>query len=281
MKNGKADTQPTAEEIRLANLPPEELQMREAAAIVASVVGLVSAKVAPGVKLTDLELEAAKLIKQFGAEPYNLGYKPVWARTPYPAILCTSVNDCIAHGIPTEYELKEGDTVCIDLGIKFNGACGDCAITVPVGEIDEERERLLEKAKKALYVGINKVKAGVLVTEIAKAIEQYANSVGYVTNRVFTGHEIGKEMHGTGLLIPSFYVRNDKDYLMTFGGRTLKAGQVICLEPMLTEKDKVGKLAADGWGVNTKDGKPSAMFEHMILVTENGYEILTDHFIKD
>lgn len=279
MINGKSTKQPSTEEVRLATMPEHELKMREAAAVVSSIVGQVAAEVRPGVKLTDLEIYAGELCKKLDAKPYNLNYKPAWARTPYPAILCVSVNDTIAHGIPNEYAIKEGDTVNIDTGIVFNGVCGDCAITVGVGELHKNHERLLKAAKGALYAGIREVRAGVSVTHIAQTIDDYAKELGFVTNQTLSGHGIGVEMHEEPT-IPFFYDRTPR-YLQFFGGRTLKAGQVICLEPMLTKgKDRRGKLLDDGWTLITENGKRSAMFEHMILVKEDGYEILTDHFTK-
>lgn len=269
----------TREETRIKKIPEFEGKMRDAAAIVSSVVGLVAGKVKPGVSLIDLELEAEKLIKQFKAEPYNLGYKPTWAKYPYPAILCTSVNEVVAHGIPTPYKLQEGDTVNIDLGIKFNGVCGDCAMTVPVGEISSKHERLLRFANRACYIGIQKIKAGVSVMDIAREVDSYVSQMGFVTNQVFSGHDIGLEMHGTGLVIPFFY-NSDPKYLQHFAGISLKAGQIVCIEPMITFNDRGGFLLDNGWSLVTRDKQHSAMFEHMVLVKEDGYEVLTDHFIK-
>ena len=268
---------PTKEEIRLSNLPEGELKMREAAAVASSIITLVAEQAKPGVTLNHLEMVGAKLFKQMKARPYNYKYKPNWASTPYPAVMCLSVNNTIAHGIPSEYPLQEGDVLNIDTGVKFNGVCGDCAMTIPIGKISTEDERLLEKARKACYIGIQQVKAGARVVEISKAIHSYAKAVGYVTNTIFSGHDIAEEMHGTGLVIPNFY-STDKKYLMHFGGKTLKAGQVICIEPMLTKKDPQGRPVGDGWGLVTRDGSNSAMFEHMVLVKDDGYEVLTDHF---
>jgi methionyl aminopeptidase len=192
--------------------------------------------------------------------------------------MCLSVNNTIAHGIPNEYVLQEGDILNVDTGVKLNGVCGDCAMTVPIGKIDNKHERLLRFANRACYVGIQQIKAGVSVIEIARAVETYARQMGYVTNRVFSGHDISEEMHEK-VVIPFFYDLHPK-YLQHFGGMKLEAGQVVCIEPMLTFKDNQGKLLQDGWGLVTKDGKYSAMFEHMALVKDDGFEILTDHFIK-
>ena len=267
------------EELRIKNIPEHEQKLREAALMTSSIIGLVAAKVAPGVTLNELEMEGARLFHQFGATPANYKYKPDWASRPYPAVMCLSVNNTIAHGIPNDYTLQEGDIINIDTGLKFNGVSGDCAMTVPVGKISNKHERLLRFANRACYTGIQQIRDGVTVIEIAKAIDLYAKQMGYVTNQVFSGHDIAEEMHGTGLVIPFFY-DSDPRYLKHFSGKTLHTGQVVCIEPILTFKDRQGKLLQDGWGLVTKDGKYSAMFEHMVLVKEDGYEILTDHFSK-
>jgi methionyl aminopeptidase len=278
-KNGK--TKLTPEEIRLSQMPEFELRMREAASIASTIVGTVAAHVTPGKTLNDLEMVGAKLFSELGATPANYQYKPAWAKVPYPSVMCLSVNEVIAHGIPNDYKLKEGDILNIDTGVDFNGYKGDCAMTVPVGKISKENERLIEKAKKVCYLAIMQVKAGVSVSEIGKAVEDYAKMVGYSINETFSGHDIGEEMHGTGAIIPNFYSR-DSDYLQRFALQKLKAGQVICIEPFLSDsKDRRGQLLGDGWGLVNSDGGNSAMFEHMVLVTEDGYEILTDHFINE
>lgn len=253
-------------------------KMKDAALVVSSVIAQTAAEVKVGITTNELDLFAAALIEKLGAKPYNLNYKPEWAKTPYPAVLCTSVNNEIAHGIPDDYKLKEGDIINLDTGIIFNGVCGDCAITVPVGKIENKHERLLRYANRAVYVGAEAAKPGAYVTDISKAVEAYARQMGYVTNRVFSGHAIGTEMHQTPN-IPFFYDSNPK-YLQAFGTYRLKPGDVICLEPMLTFKAQGGVLQPDGWTVTTQDNAFSAMFEHMILITEDGHEILTDHFIK-
>lgn len=259
---------------------PEHIKkMRTAAKTVSTVITEVSKIVAPRVALNTLDIEAAKIIDKLGATPFNLNYKPEWAKTPYPAVLCTSVNDEIAHGIPNDYQLKEGDIITLDVGIKIDGVCGDCAITLPVGEIDSRNERLLRYSNRAVYMGAQEVRAGAHVVDVAKAIEKYALQMGFTTVVTFSGHGIGETMHESDITIPNF-TDYDVRYVQRFAGQVLKAGDVICIEPMLTYKDRYGKIDADGWTTRTKDGKNCAMFEHMILVKEDGYEILTDHFEK-
>lgn len=259
------------------NIPDFEQKMRDAALVVSSVVAQTAAIVKPGVTTNDLDLFAAKLMDKLGATPCNLNYHPEWAKTPYPAVLCTSVNNEIAHGIPDDYKLKDGDIVTIDTGLKFNGVCGDCAITVPVGTLETKHERLLRFANRAVYAGIQEVKAGAMITNIGKAIDDYAKQMGFVTNQLFSGHGIGEEMHQDPT-IPHFYT-NESNFLAKFS-KPLVAGQVICIEPMLSFKDRGGIQMADGWTVCTRDKQFSAMFEHMILVKNGGFEILTDHFVR-
>lgn len=267
-------------EQEILNMSDFERGMRESAAIASSVVGLLAGAVKPGINLLELEGLARKLIADFKAEPFNLGYHPTWANSAYPAATCLSVNGTIAHGIPENYYLKEGDLINIDLSVKFNGYCGDCGMSVPVGKIDEKDLMLLRIANRACYAGIQQVKDGVCVMQIGKAIDDYVSLMGRVTNKVFSGHNIGVEMHGDGILVPNFYDGRDSRYLQKFAGMILKEGQVICIEPMVTYKDRIGKLMGNGWSLVTTDKKNSAMFEHMILVKKNGFEILTDHFKK-
>lgn len=252
--------------------------MRDVALVVSSVVAQTAAEVKVGVTTNYLDLFAAQLIEKLGAKSYNLNYHPTWAKTPFPAVLCTSVNNEIVHGIPDDYPLKEGDIIGLDLGLTFNGVSGDCAITLPVGNVEPKHERLLRFANRAVYIGAQQVKAGAYITDIGRAIETYCMQNGYKINKVFAGHTIGVEMHEEPN-IPHF-TSNHPEYIKRFSGVKLKAGQVICLEPILSFKDEGGQIDKDGWTVCTRDGKYSAMFEHMILVKEDGYEILTDHFIK-
>lgn len=255
-----------------------EQKMRDAALVVSSIIAQTAAEVKVGVTTNQLDLFAANLIDKMGAKSYNLNYHPAWAKTPYPAVLCTSVNNEIVHGIPDDYALKQGDIIGLDLGIIFNGVVGDCAITLPVGAVEPKHERLLRFANRAVYIGAQQVKAGVLITDIGRAIESYVMQNGYAINKVFSGHAIGAEMHEEPS-IPHF-TSHHPEFIKRFSGVRLEAGQVICLEPILSFKDDGGQVDKDGWTVTTRDGKFSAMFEHMILVKEDGYEILTDHFVK-
>jgi len=249
--------------------------MNKQAEIISSILKELTKAVKPGIMTIELDGIARDLIAKAGAEPVNLGYKPSWARVPFPAALCTSVNNCICHGVPNEYKLRDGDIINLDMGIKYEGLCGDCAITVPVGEVEHKNLRLMHYALKALYTGIEMVKPGVDVIEIGQAIQSLVSGTNYVVNTRFAGHGIGEEMHQKPF-IPHYYV-TDPEWIKMFSWK-LKVGDIICLEPMLTFKDPQGALnETDKWSVLTRDGRYSAMYEHMIEVTKDGYKILTDH----
>lgn len=237
-----------------------------------------ASKVEVGYCICTLNNDAGKWMAEHGVESTDWMYHPSWATKPFDGYICTSVNDVICHGRPVKYLLKEGDILCIDVGIrdKETGLCGDAAITVPVGEVANKDMRLLRYAKRALYVGIESVRAGVKVTEIGDAIQRFAWQRGYRVNKAFSGHAIGKEMHMKPY-IPHFHELDPK-YEAQFDG-VLKEGDIICIEPMLTYgKDDVGQRLADGWTWQTRDHKNSAMFEHMVRVDANGCTVLTDHF---
>lgn len=238
--------------------------------IVSATLKTVSAFVIPGVTTKELDARAEKTVLDLGGVPINKGYKPNFATVPFPGTLCTSVNDEIVHGIPSDRILVEGDIINLDIGVKKDGLCGDAAMMVPVGNISSRDERLLRYAKHIVYEAIKQVKAGVQIKEISSAIEWYAKRMGFITNLRFCGHGIGTEMH-MDPTIPNWD-------LPGFGEEKLVAGQMICIEPMITYKDKWGMLMPDGWTVKTDDGKNSAFFEHQLLVTEEGCNILTDHF---
>ncbi len=241
----------------------------------------------PGKNLLDLESYAATLLTILGAKSANRGYHPSWSKTPYPAILCLSVNDTISHGIPHSYTLKDGDLLTIDCGLSVDNSFADAALTIGIGTISNRDERLLRFAKKALEVGISCVKPGVKVTEPGRAIEKFARQNGFVVNKRLGGHGIGMQMHEEPV-IPMHdigvqeiktivngkpkYTYKDWENLPVF-----EIGKRYCLEPHLSYKDQYGIMKGDGWTIMTKDGKKSAMFEHEIEVTADGCRVLTTH----
>ncbi len=237
-----------------------------------------------GVSLLELEAMAETSISIMGAESYNKGYHPKWAPIPFPSVICLGVNDVIAHPIPTAYVLKDGDLLHIDIGIKINGLCGDAGMTIPIGKVSNKDRHLLKYARRALYSGLDQIKAGVDIADIGRAIEYEVVSHGFVVNRVFRGHGIGKDMHEAPF-IPHYEIE-DKKWNPTLRKYEevpqekiiLEVGQIICLEPMITYKDDVGYIDTDGWTTRTRDHRKSAFFEHMAVVEPEGCTILTKHF---
>jgi methionyl aminopeptidase len=260
--------------MNLRVLNPEKTLLedqRVAAGIVSDVLLELERLTKPDVSLDMLDELAERMIRERGAIPANKGYQPSWSKTPYPATICASIDSEVCHAPPAGRILKDGQIVKYDLGCKYRSGCGDAALTVAIGNISNRKQRAMRYARQALNEGVKKVRAGVSLLEIGTAIQDYATMNGYRIIKEFGGHAIGREMHMEPH-IPHYY-RSENETVL------LKAGQVICLEPMLTPGDgKIG-LATDQWTAFTLDNQPVAMFEEMILVTENGYEILTHHLI--
>lgn len=224
--------------------------------------------VKPGLSSWDLENRAVELIKEGGDSSAFLNYKPYGAKRPYPATICVSVNDEVVHGIPNEEEkiLQEGDVVSIDLGLVHKGLITDAAVTVPVGTIAPELSKLLDVTEKALYAGIKMAKDGKKTGDIGQAISRFAYSNNYGLVEELAGHGVGYSVH-------------EDPYVPNYGeagkGDTLKVGMVIAIEPMFNLGTRNIKLDKDGYTFRTADGKPSAHFEHTVVITKSGAEILT------
>ena len=236
--------------------------------VVSDVLKLLVSNVKPGITTQELNDIGEKRVIELGAIPINKGYHPKWANSPFPAAVCISVNDEIAHGIPSERKLENGDTIILDIGVKKDGICGDAALTVGVGEISNRDDRLLRHAKMTLEEGIRHIRPGVKLKELARLMQTFALQRGYIINYRFCGHFIGKEMHEEPM-IPHVTWPG-------LGEQELKVGDMFCLEPILTYKDKFG-VPVNDWVVKTTDGKKAAMFESQILVTDDGCQVLTTH----
>ena len=255
---------------------PEEIKiLREGGKRLATILYKVKDMVAPGVSTKDLDLYAEKLIRDGGDAPAFLHYQPEGAKRPYPASLCVSVNDEVVHGIPTKGKiLKEGDIVSIDLGLKHNGLYTDMALTVPVGAVSPSLKKLMKTTEQALLVGIEEARDGNRVGDIGYAIENFVrkSSAKYGIVEVLSGHGVGKAVH-------------EDPYIPNFGkkgtGEKLVSGMVIAIEPMLNEVTKNVSQDDDGYTIRTQDGKHSAHFEHTVLITPEGPEILTLHSALD
>ena len=234
--------------------------MRQAGRIVATVLAELKSQVKPGMKTRELDKIAERETEKLGAVPSFKGYHG------YPASVCVSINDEIVHGIPGDRIMNEGDIVSIDFGAIYNDFQGDSAITVAVGTITPEAEKLLEVTEGSLMAGIGAAHAGARLGDISAAIQDYAESRGYGVVREYTGHGIGRDMHEDPQ-IPNFGMPGQ--------GPILKTGMTIALEPMINIGDWRTRVEDDNWTVRTSDGSLSAHFEHTIAITDNGSEILT------
>ncbi len=234
--------------------------MRQAGRIVATVLGVLSKQVRPGMKTKELEVIAAGELERLGAKPSFKGYRG------FPANLCVSVNDEIVHGIPGERILNEGDVVSLDFGVIFKGFQGDAAVTVGVGEISPQAEQLMETTEGALKASIAVAYPGARLGDISAAVQHYAESRGYSVVREYTGHGIGRKMHEDPQ-IPNFGSPG--------AGPVLKKGMTLALEPMVNAGDWRTRLGNDHWVVLTADGSLAAHFEHTIAITNGEPEVLT------
>ena len=242
--------------------------LREGGRRLAEVLRKVAAEVKPGVSTRALNDLAEKLIIEGGDTPSFLNYSPAGAKRPFPAALCVSVNDEVVHGIPNEggKVLKEGDIVSLDAGLKHEGLFTDCAVTVGVGKIDARARKLITVTRKALAVGIKEVCAGKTVGDIGFVIAEFVRPFGFGIVRELAGHGVGYTVHEEPL-VPNFGKKGE--------GTVLKAGMVLAIEPMLNEGRPEVKLDPDGYTYRTRDGSRSAHFEHTIVVTKQGADILT------
>lgn len=240
-------------------------RMREAARHVGEILLLVREQIRPGVTTGDLDRVAEKAIAERGVLSSFKGYDP-HGLPEYPAVLCVSVNDEIVHGIPGPRELVDGDIVSIDFGVSVDGYHGDSAVTVAVGKVDAETERLLEVTRRCLDDAMEVMKPGARLSDIGHAIQERAEGAGFGVVREFAGHGIGKQLH-------------EEPWVPNYGkggrGPLLSAGMVLAVEPMVTAGRPDVRMLDDEWTAVTADGSLAAHFEHTILVTDAGGEALT------
>jgi len=242
-------------------------KMRHAGRIVADILRLMRDMVRPGVDTYTLDQAAEALVMKENARPAFKGYRVPWVSIPFPGTICASVNDEIVHGIPSkERVLQDGDIISIDTGVSYNGFFGDAACTFAVGKISEDRQRLLDITLESLHRGVNAVKAGATLGDIGHAIESIVIPSGFGLVRDYAGHGIGRRLHEAPQV---------PNYGTAGSGITLKAGMTFCIEPMVMSGSEEVKNLSDNWTVVTADGSDAAHFEHSILVTPDGAEILT------
>jgi len=243
----------------------EIARMRAASGIVAEVLHEVRSRVRPGVSTAELDEVAEELTLRRGAKPAFKGY--VVAGRTFPASICISVNDEVVHGIPSKTRtLQAGDIVGLDFGVVHQGYYGDAAMTVPVGKVTPEAERLMRVTKEALEAGIQAIKPGAWVTDISGAIQDTAEAAGYSLVREFVGHGIGKKLHEDPQV---------PNYRTGVRGVRLQEGLVLAIEPMVNAGGPEVYLKDDGWTAVTRDGRLSAHFEHSVAVTAEGPYILS------
>ena len=240
--------------------------MRESADLVGRALGEVAKRIEPGVTLKELDAVAEDFIRTHDAEPAFKGYQV--GDNVFPGTLCTSVNEAVVHGIPSDYALKEGDLLSVDCGVKLNGYYGDNAYTFAVGEISEEARALCQATYDAMHLGIEQAVAGNRIGDIGHAVDQHCSTRGYGVVRDLVGHGIGKELHEAPQ-IPNFGDAGK--------GRRLKRGLTVCIEPMVNQGTAAIDVDSDGWTIRTADGLPSAHYEHMIAVRDHEPQILTTY----
>jgi methionyl aminopeptidase len=235
-------------------------KMRSAGQIVGQVLKQLTRMVEPGITTRDLDQEAERIIRAAGAYPTFKGYHG------YPASICASVNDEVVHGIPGDRKLKEGDIIGIDCGATYQGYVGDSAVTVPVGVVGEELEKLLEVTRQSLYQAIEQCQVGNRLGDVCHAVQAYVEPRGYSVVQNYCGHGIGRAMHEDPQV---------PNYGEPGKGLVLREGLVLAIEPMINLGRHHTKQLKDGWTVVTVDGRPSAHFEHTVAITQEGPQILT------
>jgi methionyl aminopeptidase len=235
-------------------------KLRRVNQIVARILAELRQVVGPGITTADIDELAERRVREAGAEPAFKGYHG------YPATVCASVNEQVVHGIPSNRPLVIGDIVSIDMGAKLDGFFGDCAVTVPVGAVSPQANELLRVTEEALFRGIDTVRPGARVSDIGAAVQQHVEAQGFSVVREFVGHGIGTALH-------------EEPQVANYGpaghGPRLSEGMVIAIEPMVNAGKAAVKVLSDGWTAVTKDKSLSAHFEHTVVVTRDGCEILT------
>ncbi|MFW6150351.1 MAG: type I methionyl aminopeptidase [Chloroflexota bacterium] len=239
---------------------PDEIEtMRQGGRILATVLGKLREAVSPGMRTREFDEIVEGELKHWGARASFKGYRG------FPANLCVSVNDEVVHGLPGDRRIEEGDIVSFDVGVLFGGLHTDAAVTVKVGEVDEEKERLLAVTEASLKVGIAQARCGAHVGDISAAIEDYVESHGFAAVREYTGHGVGRELHEEPQVPNIVFSR----------GPALRKGMTLAIEPMVNAGDWRTLVDDNNWTVRTADGRPSAHFEHTIVITDGQAEVLT------
>jgi methionyl aminopeptidase len=254
--------------IELKN-PEQVAIMREAGRMVAEVFELLRPHVVPGVTTLDLDRMAEEYIRKHGAIPLYKGYVPSGGQgiPPFPGTICASVNEVICHGIPSsKLRLQEGDIIGVDIGVQFRGWCGDSCFTYGVGQVDPVSQRLMDVTKRSLELAIDQAQSGNHLGDVGFAIQSYVEAQGFSVVREYTGHGLGRNLHEAPTVL--HHGQRGK-------GLKLRSGMVFTIEPMVNAGRPETRLMSDRWGVRTADGSRSAQYEHSLVVTDTGPQILT------
>lgn len=250
--------------------PREIGLMREAGRVVALALSRVQAMAAPGVSTADFNDVVAETFRQAGAESLFLNYpNPTRGKAPFPAVICASINEQVVHGIPNRKPLREGDIVSVDTGCRLNGWCGDSAVTLTIGPVKPEVQKLVDTTRETLDLAIRAMARCQLWSEVASLMEQYVKSQGFYVVEKFVGHGIGQQMHEEPQ-VPNFVSKGLRKHDIK-----LEPGLVLAIEPMVSYGTKDVRLLADDWTIETKDRSPSCHFEHTVAMTPDGPRILT------
>lgn len=244
-------------------------RIRAASQIVGRVLNEMKKQAVPGVSTLELAEISDRIIAEAGAIALFKGVPNPAAKIDFPASICASINEQVVHGIPSNRKLVDGDVISIDCGAKLKSYCGDAAVTIPVGTIKPEVQRLLQVTEEVLAIAIEKSAPGVYWSQVAQAMQEHAEDAGYGVVRDYVGHGIGRHMHEDPK-IPNFVSAE-----LRANDLLLRKGMVLAVEPMVNLGTWRVKVLKDGWTVVTADGKPSAHFEHTIAITEDGAEPLT------
>ena len=243
--------------------------LRRSADLVSRTLGEVARHVRPGVTTRELDEIAEAFIRDNGGRPAFKGYDPGWGGGRFPGSLCVSVNDVVVHGFPSDYALEEGDLLAVDCGVELDGYFGDCAYTFAVGEVSDEKRHLCRTTFDALHRGIEQVRHGQRIGDVAFAVQQHCEANGCGVVRDLVGHGIGMELHESPS-VPNYGKRGS--------GAKIKAGLTICIEPMVNLGTYRVSTDSDKWTVRTEDGSPSAHYEHMVLARKGeAPEVLTTY----
>lgn len=239
-------------------------RMRRASGIVAGILAELVEMVRPGLTTAALDAAAEERIARLGAKPAFKNYRV--GDSVFPAVLCTSVNEEIVHGIPSGRSLAEGDIIGLDFGVIYEGYYADSAVTAPVGRIDPRSERLIATTRRCLDAAIEQLRPGRRIGDVGAVVQGIAEGEGYGVVRDFVGHGIGRALHEDPQ-VPNFGIAGR--------GRSLKPGMVLAVEPMINEGTPAVRVLSDGWTAVTADGKRSAHFEHTVAITDEGPWVLT------